>query len=141
MSDAVRLVAIRDEPIGIGDVCAAVEDPAAGGVAVFVGTVRDSDAGRAVRQLSYTAHPSALGSLHSVAERVATEGEVVAVAAVHRVGDLQIGDVAVVVAASAAHRGDALVACSRLIDDLKATVPIWKRQAFRDGGEDWVGTP
>ncbi len=141
MSDALRLVALRDEPIGVEEVSAAVADPAAGGIAVFVGTVRDVDSGRGVQQLSYTAHPTAERELEAVVEKVASEAEVIAVAAVHRVGDLQIGDTAVVVAAAAAHRGTALTACSRLIDDLKTTVPIWKHQVFRDGSEEWVGTP
>jgi molybdopterin synthase catalytic subunit len=72
---------------------------------------------------------------------VAAGPEVIAVAAVHAVGDLRIGDLAVVVAASCAHRGDAFDACRRLIDDLKEQVPIWKHQVFADGGEEWVGTP
>jgi molybdopterin synthase catalytic subunit len=141
MSDVVRLVALRDEPLSVAEVYAAVTDPAAGGVAVFVGTVRDSDSGRSVRQLSYTAHPTAARELQSVAEAVAADEDVIAVAAVHRVGDLDIGDLAVVVAAAAAHRGTALRACERLIDDLKATAPIWKHQVFGDGTEEWVGTP
>jgi molybdopterin synthase catalytic subunit len=76
-----------------------------------------------------------------VAEQVATDLPVCAVAAVHRTGELAVGDVAVVVAAAAAHRDEAFAAARRLIDDLKETVPIWKRQVFADGGEEWVGSP
>ena len=84
---------------------------------------------------------TATEALLSVMDAVAADLPVVAVAAVHRVGMLAIGDVAVVVAASAAHRDEAFLAARRLIDDLKATVPIWKRQVFTDGEQEWVGTP
>ena len=137
----VRLADIRAEVLSVDEVLASVADPSAGGHAVFVGTVRDVDDGKGVRALSYSAHPTAAGVLHEVAERVAGRADVVAVAAVHRVGDLAIGDAAVVVAVSCAHRGDAFDACRALIDELKATVPIWKHQLFADGTEEWVGAP
>ena len=82
-----------------------------------------------------------LGRLREVVEAVAARHPVRAVAAVHRVGDLAIGDAAVVVAAAADHRGEAFDAARELIDDLKATVPIWKHQAFADGSDEWVGLP
>ena len=120
---------------------AAVEDPAAGGVNLFVGAVRDHDGGEQVDHLDYSAHPSALDRMREVAEGVAAEFEVLALAAVHRTGPLRIGDTAVLVAASAAHRGQAYDASRALIDRLKATVPIWKHQVFADGRDEWVGTP
>ena len=135
------LIAIRSEPISVDEVLAAVEDPAAGGVVSFTGLVRASDGGREVTALEYSAHPSALAAMTAVVEAVAASVPVVRLAAVHRVGLLQIGDVAVVVAASAAHRDQAFEAARRLIDDLKATVPIWKHQLFADGTDEWVGTP
>lgn len=141
MSGAVRLIGLRESPLDVAEVYAAVDDSAAGGVAVFVGTVRDSDAGRAVTSLGYSAHPAAERQLREVAERTVAAHPVVAVAAVHRVGDLAVGDLAVVVAASSAHRGDAFAACRHLIDDLKASVSIWKHQTFADGTQEWVGTP
>jgi molybdopterin synthase catalytic subunit len=141
MSDIVRLIAIRDEPLSVDEAVDAVRDHAAGGLVVFVGTVRSSDGDRDVERLDYEAHPSALERMREVAESVATRWPTVAVAATHRVGSLQIGDVAVVVAATCPHRGEAFDAARALIDDLKATVPIWKHQLFRDGGEEWVGTP
>jgi molybdopterin synthase catalytic subunit len=141
MSDSIRLLALRDEPLSVDEVHAALADPTAGGVAVFVGTVRDHDAGRSVRRLTYSAHPSALDRMRELAEKVAASREVIGVAAVHRVGDLDIGDVAVVVGTAAVHRGEAIEACRSLIDDLKATVPIWKHQRFADGTDEWVGTP
>jgi molybdopterin synthase catalytic subunit len=134
-------VALRDSPLDINEVYDAVSDAAAGGIAMFVGTVRDNDSGRAVEMLGYTAHPSALESLQAVAERVAAERGAVAIAAVHRVGDLGLGEIAVMVAAACAHREAAFDVCRQLIDDLKATVPIWKHQRFTDGTEEWVGSP
>ncbi len=138
---ALRLLAIRDTPIAVGEVLAAVEDARAGGVVSFTGLVRQEDDGREVTALEYSAHPDALAALTAVAEAVAADVSVVALAAVHRTGLLAVGEVAVVVAASAAHRGQAFEAARRLIDDLKATVPIWKRQVYVDGADEWVGTP
>jgi molybdopterin synthase catalytic subunit len=141
VSDVVRLLDIRDEQLSVGEVYAAVTDPRTGGVSVFVGTVREHDAGRQVRSLTYSAHPTAVDQMGRVAASVAEAHDVQAVAAVHRVGKLEVGDIAVVVAVSAAHRGTAISACRQLIDELKATVPIWKHQEFSDGTEEWVGTP
>ncbi len=138
---AIRLLALRDTPIDVAEVLAAVEDPGAGGVVSFTGLVRDSDGGRGVTELEYVAHPDAVDALRAVAERVAADLPVHGLAAVHRTGLLAVGDVAVVVAASAAHRGQAFEAARRLIDDLKAQVPVWKRQVFVDGEQEWVGTP
>jgi molybdopterin synthase catalytic subunit len=141
VSDVIRLVGIRDAPLSVEEVRAAIADPVAGGEALFVGTVRDHDEGRGVTRLSYSAHPTALEVLREVAERVCSAYPVVGLAAVHRVGDLGVGDLAVVVGVSCPHRGEAFDACRALIDDLKAGVPIWKHQHFADGSEEWVGTP
>ncbi len=141
MSDALRLVEIRETPLDVAEVLAAVGDDAAGGVTLFVGNVRDHDGGRGVTGLDYSAHPSALGRLVEVCRTVAEEYDVHAVAAVHRIGTLAIGDAAVIVATSSAHRGVAFAASQALIDTLKAEVPIWKHQSFTDGSEEWVGTP
>ena len=138
---SLRLVEIRDTPFTADEVLAAVADPGAGGVVSFTGLVRAQDGGRGVTELEYSAHPSALAALEQVVRTVAADLDVIGLAAVHRTGLLAIGDVAVVVAASAAHRGEAFEAARRLIDDLKATVPIWKRQVFTDGEQQWVGTP
>jgi len=137
----VRLLALRDTPLDVAEVLAAVQDPAAGGVVSFTGLVRDHDGGRGVTELEYEAHPGAQEAMAAVAERIAEELPVHALAAVHRTGLLAVGDVAVIVAASASHRDLAFEAARRLIDDLKATVPIWKRQVFLDGEQEWVGTP
>ncbi|MCP3422247.1 molybdenum cofactor biosynthesis protein MoaE [Nocardioides pinisoli] len=140
-SDPVRLVDIRDTPLDVAEVLAALDDAGAGGLTLFVGQVRDHDAGKGVTALDYSAHPTALDRLHDVCRRVAADHDVRGVAAVHRVGQLQIGDLAVVVATTAAHRGDAFAASRALIDTLKAEVPIWKHQVFDDATEEWVGTP
>ncbi|HET7385323.1 MAG TPA: molybdenum cofactor biosynthesis protein MoaE [Nocardioidaceae bacterium] len=137
----VRLLDIRRTPLDVAEVLAALGEHASGGVCLYVGTVRDHDHGRQVSALDYTAHPSALDRLREVAEKVAAEHDALAVAAVHRVGTLQIGDVAVIVAVATGHRGEAFEAARALIDTLKATVPIWKHQRFADGTDEWVGTP
>jgi len=137
--DVIRLAGIRETPLSVDEVLSAVRDTGAGGTAVFIGTVRDEDHQRAVTGLGYTAHPTAVDELRRIMEKVAADLPVLAMAAVHRVGDLAIGDVAVVVAAAGPHRGEAFEACRRLIDELKAQVPIWKHQEFSDGGTEWVG--
>ena len=138
---AVRLVDLRETPLDVEEVLASLDDDAAGGLTLFVGRVRDHDGGKSVDALDYTAHPAALDRLRAVCDRVAREYDVLGVAAVHRVGSLHIGDAAVVVATTAAHRGEAFEASRALIDTLKAEVPIWKHQQFGDGTEEWVGTP
>lgn len=140
-ADVVRLLDLRDTPLDVAEVLAAVADPAAGGLNLFVGNVRDEDHDRAVQYLDYTAHPTALDRLREVAEEVAAEFDVVALAAVHRTGHLEIGDAAVLVAASARHRGEAYDASRAFIDRLKARVPVWKHQVFADGEEEWVNSP
>ena len=137
----IRLIAIRDTALSVDEVRNAIADPAAGGEVLFVGTVRDNDADRGVIGLSYSAHPSAEAELRRVAEAiVAKYPDAIAVAAVHRVGDLNVGDLAVVVGVSCAHRAEAFHACHALIDELKATVPVWKHQRFTDGTDEWVGS-
>ncbi|MFI5426160.1 molybdenum cofactor biosynthesis protein MoaE [Aeromicrobium sp. UC242_57] len=100
--------------------------------------MRDHDRGQGVEGLGYSSHPSAAARLRDVAQRIAEQSDVIALAGVHRVGDLAIGDLAVVVAASAAHRVQAFDACRRLIDELKTDVPVWKHQMFTTGDSEWV---
>jgi molybdopterin synthase catalytic subunit len=135
----VRLAEIRAEPLSVDEVLAAVADRRAGGTALFVGTVRDNDEGQAVSSLEYEAHPDAEQAMNLVAAEVASRHDAVAVAAVHRVGLLAVGDLAVVVAVACGHRAEAFVAARELIDEIKARVPIWKRQTFADGAVAWVG--
>ena len=134
----IRLAEIRDEALSVDEVRAAAADPAAGAIALFLGAVRDHDHGRGVTALSYSAHPSAAAELGRVAEKIAASHPVRAIAVLHRTGDLQLGDLAVVAAVSAEHRAEAFAACEALIDELKATVPIWKHQFFLGGESEWV---
>ncbi|KAA1421004.1 molybdenum cofactor biosynthesis protein MoaE [Nocardioides humilatus] len=138
---AVRLVDIQDGPLSVDDVVKSLDDDASGGLVLFVGRVRNHDDGKGVTGLAYSAHPTALTRLQEVCDRVAEQYDVSGLAAVHRVGDLAIGDLAVVVATASAHRGTSFEASRALIDTLKAEVPIWKHQLFSDGTEEWVGAP
>jgi molybdopterin synthase catalytic subunit len=137
-ADVRFLLDIRDESLSVEECLSFVADPSAGGVDLFLGAVRDGDGGRSVAKLAYSAHPSALEQLRQIASEVAGGVTVVAVAAIHRVGELAIGDAAVIVAVSAVHRGEAFDACRLLIDRLKHEVPIWKHQTFTDGRAEWV---
>jgi molybdopterin synthase catalytic subunit len=140
-SDRVRLVDLRETALDVAEVVDALDDDSSGGLSLFIGRVRDHDHGLGVRGLEYSAHPTALEALRRVCADVAEQHDVHAVAAVHRVGPLAIGDIAVIVATTAAHRGTAFDASRALIDTLKGEVPIWKHQHFADGSEEWVGTP
>ncbi|SDT23243.1 molybdenum cofactor biosynthesis protein MoaE [Actinopolymorpha singaporensis] len=137
--DRIRLLDLRESPLSADEVLAAIADPRAGGFCLFVGAVRDHDEGRSVTELGYEAHPLALRELRAVAEEVVAAHPVCGLAAVHRIGDLAIGEAAVVVGVSAPHRDAAFAAARMLIDDLKARVPLWKHQRFTDGDAEWVG--
>jgi molybdopterin synthase catalytic subunit len=137
----VMLADVRESRLSVDEVLDAVRHPRAGGIATFIGLVREDDHGQGVRALDYTSHPSAPKVLREVAEGLATDGKVIRLAVLHRVGHLEIGDIAVVAAVSAVHRGEALDVCRELIDAVKATAPIWKHQIFEDGTDEWVGTP
>jgi molybdopterin synthase catalytic subunit len=141
MAFPVRAACVSDEPLSVDRLLALVLSPPVGGVALFLGVVRDHDNGAAVLSLDYTQHPTAEQVLRRCAERVAADYDVTAVAVEHRVGHLEVGDLAVVVAVAAVHRGPALAACAQLIDTLKEEVPIWKEQHFASGEVAWVGLP
>ena len=118
----------------------AVTVPEAGGVAVFLGVVRDNTVGRRVVALEYEAHSSmAEAKMKEIGEDVHRRWPAVRqVAMVHRVGRLAVGETSVIIAVSAPHRAEAFAACSEALDLLKATVPVWKKEYFEDG-EVWVG--
>ncbi len=139
--DPVALVALRDVPLSVDEVLDTVRHPTCGGIALFVGVVRDHDHGESVTALDYEAHPSAVETMRRTCEDVLERSQAVRVAAVHRTGALRVGDLAVVVAAAAPHRGQAFDACRDLIDTLKAQTPIWKHQSLGDGSTEWVGMP
>lgn len=132
------------EPISVDQAIAAVESDTAGAVVSFSGVVRNHDAGKAVDRLSYSAHPTAHQVMADVvatlvAEHAGEAAQPVRIWAAHRIGDLEIGDPALVCAVSAAHRGQAFAVCSELVDRIKEQVPIWKEQFFSDGTIEWVG--
>lgn len=138
MVTVVRTIEVRSEPLSVDEIRAAAADPAAGAIALFIGAVRDHDHARGVTALSYTAHPSAVTELGRVAEKIAASYPILSLAVAHRAGDLRVGDLAVVAAVGAEHRDVAFAACQALIDELKATVPIWKHQSFTSGDSEWV---
>lgn len=135
------MFAVVDRPIDADAVRAAVEGPANGAVVLFHGTVRDHTADRRVTHLEYEAYaPMAEQQLARIGDEVARRHGLSALACVHRVGRLAIGDVAVVVATSAPHRTSALAAVEDYVRRLKEDVPIWKKEHF-EGGAVWIGTP
>ncbi|MFS4488537.1 molybdenum cofactor biosynthesis protein MoaE [Dietzia kunjamensis] len=132
------LVDITDRVIDPREVEKTVWTSADGAMVTFSGVVRDHDGGRQVHDIEYSAHPTARDTLARLCVEVAAEHSA-RVSAVHRVGVLPVGEVAVVVVAVAPHRAEAFAACSELIERLKHGVPIWKRQRFTDGVSEWVG--
>ena len=130
---------VTDQPISLTeheDLVASVE---AGAVVSFAGVVRNHDGGRTVLRLEYSAHPSAAETLFEVLAEVAgSSAGVQAIAASHRIGPLELGDAALVVAVAADHRGAAFRTCERLVDTIKERIPVWKHQFFADGTDEWV---
>ncbi len=134
-----RLLALRESALSLDEAIAAVRRPSFGGIAVFLGTVRDHNEGQAVSVLEYEAYATmAEKELTAIADEIEREIPGVALAVLHRVGRLVVGDVAVICAAGAAHRDEAFRACRELIERIKARVPIWKRE-HGPGGVHWVG--
>jgi molybdopterin synthase catalytic subunit len=131
---------VTEEPLSPDAVARAVTVPEAGGVALFLGVVRNQTGGRPVVALEYEAHvPMAEAKLKEIAEDVHRRWPGVRqVAIVHRIGRLAVGEASVIIGVGAGHRGDALAACQHAIDTLKRIVPIWKREIFEDGSV-WVG--
>ena len=131
-------VLISDKPLDIMTCIQQVSRPDCGGIDVFIGTVRNATQGKAVLRLEFESYESmALREMRRIAEQAAAKWPVHSMRIHHRTGVLQIGDVAVVIAVSAAHRTAAFDACRFAIDTLKQTVPIWKKEVFEDG-EVWV---
>jgi molybdopterin synthase catalytic subunit len=135
------LCRVTTEPLSPDEHLAEVARQGSGATVLFTGVVRDHDHGRAVVSLEYVAHPTAAEVLRECLAQIAEDPQVRAIAASHRVGRLEIGDAALVAAVSAAHRGEAFDACERLVDLVKKRLPIWKRQTFADGTDEWVNCP
>ena len=132
------LAVISGEPLDAAAIEAAVVTAADGAVVTFRGVVRDHDHGANVHGLDYQAHPDAERFLRESCARIADQSGL-RVAAAHRVGSLAIGDLALVAAVAAPHRAEAFAAIEALVDDIKQTVPIWKRQHLEGGTTEWVG--
>ncbi|MCI1749520.1 MAG: molybdenum cofactor biosynthesis protein MoaE [Acidipropionibacterium sp.] len=132
---------ISGEPLSADEIAATVADERCGAVVTFTGVVRNHDAGKAVTAIDYSAHPQAGRLLSGLVEEWAARPGVHRAAAVHRIGHLEVGDLAMVVAVSAEHRGEAFAAASGLVDAVKARVPVWKCQWLADGSHEWAGLP
>jgi molybdenum cofactor synthesis domain-containing protein len=135
---------VTEQPLSVDEHAALVDDAAAGAVITFAGVVRDHDHGRGVRELEYVGHPSAADVVAEVVADLARRhgpSGVRAIAASHRIGTLAIGDVALAVAVAAEHRAEAFAACSDVVDEVKRRLPVWKRQTFTDGTDEWVNCP
>ncbi|ORV93633.1 molybdenum cofactor biosynthesis protein MoaE [Mycobacterium interjectum] len=137
----VLRAAMTEAPISLAEHEELVGHQSAGAVVGFVGMIRDHDGGRRVVRLEYSAHPSAEQVLAQVVAEIAEGASGVrAIAASHRIGVLRIGEAALVSAVAADHRGAAFDTCARLVDTIKARLPVWKHQFFDDGTEEWVGS-
>ena len=139
-SDSSDIFAVVDRPLSPDDIAARVDDPGAGGLVIFSGVVRNETGGRPVKFLEYEAHaPMAETKMREIGAAIrARWAGVKRVAMLHRIGRLEIGESSVLIAVSAAHRGDAFEACRYAIYTLNRTVPVWKKEHFEDG-EVWVG--
>lgn len=137
----VRLVAVTDAALDTAVHEAAVDHPRAGARVVFCGVVRELDHGRSVVSLNYEVHPTAERVLTEIAQEVASDPEVLALAVSHRSGHLEVGDAALVAVVATAHRQEAFQICARLVEEVKHRLPVWKRQLFADGTDEWVNCP
>lgn len=137
---AVPIARVTGETLDFAAHLAAVQTAEAGATASFCGVVRNHDAGREVTGLEYHGHPTAPRVIAEIGREIAERPGVIAVAVSHRLGTLEVGDMALVGAVSAAHRAEAFDACRDLVERVKHELPVWKRQLFVDGSEEWVGS-
>jgi molybdopterin synthase catalytic subunit len=131
---------VTNQPIDLDDLVRFVTDPEAGAVATFIGTTRNNNEGRQVIALDYEGYPEmAEKELRRIGEDAKTKWPICRMAITHRLGPVQIGEASVIIAVSSAHRDAAFAACRFAIEEIKKTVPIWKKEVF-EGGEVWIGT-
>jgi molybdopterin synthase catalytic subunit len=131
---------IIDKPINLQELVDYVSDPAAGAIATFIGTTRNNNEGRTVIALNYEAYPEmAEKELARVGDQAKEKWQICRMAIVHRIGPVEITQPSVVIAVSSAHRDAAFAACRFAIEEIKRTVPIWKKEVY-EGGEVWIGT-
>jgi len=142
LSTQVVRAAVVERPLSVEEHAELVAHVAAGAVVTFSGVVRNHDGGRDVDELEYSGHPTAEKIIRQVADEIAARATGVrAIAVSHRVGPLRIGDVALACAVAADHRQEAFAVCAELVDEVKRQLPIWKRQVFADGTDEWVNCP
>ena len=131
---------VTDKPIDLHELVECVTDPQAGAIATFIGTTRNNNQGRKVIALDYEAYPEmAEKELARLGEEAKKKWQICRMAIVHRIGPVQITEPSVIIAVSAAHREAAFAACRFAIEEIKKTVPIWKKEVY-EGGEIWIGT-
>ncbi|MEI9907636.1 MAG: molybdenum cofactor biosynthesis protein MoaE [Actinomycetota bacterium] len=140
MSNQIVRTTITELPIDIGDLISSVESPHCGAVVTFAGNVRSEDSGKKVLSLKYEIHPTTEAKLQSVVEEICGKFDILFASVAHRYGEIPIGETALAVAVSSPHRQAALEACSLLVDEIKAHIPIWKFQSFVDGTSEWVNS-
>jgi molybdopterin synthase catalytic subunit len=133
-------IQILDKPLQVENCLAFVHAPAVGGQVVFIGTVRNETHGREVVRLEFESYiPMALSEMRKIGEYCLEHWDIQKVSVHHRIGSLNIGEIPVIIVVAAAHRKAAFLACAYIIDTLKETVPIWKKEIFKDG-EIWVAS-
>jgi molybdopterin synthase catalytic subunit len=137
----VVLTEVTENPLDLAAHLAAVGGSSSGAVVSFAGVVRDHDGGRPVTSIEYVGHPTAAAVLARVVAEVTAAGEAEAVAVSHRLGPLAIGEAALVVAVAGVHRAEAFATAMQLVDEVKHQLPVWKRQIFADGTDEWVACP
>ncbi len=131
---------VTDQPIQLQELVRHVTDPEAGAIATFIGTTRNNNEGRKVIALDYEAYPEmAEKELVRLGNEARKRWNICRMAIVHRIGPVQITEASVMIAVSAAHREDAFAACRFAIEEIKKSVPIWKKEVY-EGGEVWIGT-
>ncbi len=135
----IAIATIADEPLSLTKHVAAVSGPRAGAISTFIGTVRDHDPSveGEVVGLDYSAHPTAREVIAAIAAQHDSDG--VHIAVTHRIGHLTVGEAAIIAAVSAPHRREALDTVSSLVEQIKAELPVWKRELLADGSHTWVG--
>ena len=137
----VVLTEVTESPLEVAVHTAAVDGETSGAVVSFAGVVRNHDGGRAVSSIEYAAHPTAAAVLARVVAEVTAASEAEAVAVSHRIGPLAVGEAALVVAVAGVHRAEAFATTMALVDEVKRQLPVWKRQIFTDGTDEWVACP
>jgi len=131
---------VTNQPINLDDLVGYVTDPEAGAIATFIGTTRNNNEGRKVIALDYEAYPEmAEKELARIGDDAKQKWQICRMAIVHRLGPVQIGEASVIIVVSSAHRDAAFAACRFAIEEIKKSVPIWKKEVY-EGGEVWVGT-